>query len=109
MSASMCNKTTARFLEEYRELPALWQVRSTEHSNRGQRDETWHDAHLNFLKKNVDSIRASFRILKCTRKVGSELMPGSQVKLAQPYRDTFTYFTFFFTQFTALREVKTPP
>jgi hypothetical protein len=28
-----------RFLEEYRELPVLWQVRSADYSNRAKRDE----------------------------------------------------------------------
>ena len=48
MSASMCNKTVmspeflTRFLGEYRALPGLWQVPSTEYPNRGKRDELWY-------------------------------------------------------------------
>jgi hypothetical protein len=114
MSASM-SKTfmsldfLTEFLEEYHELPVLWQVRSADYSNKAKRDEAWDicvqftrekipDAHLCFVKKTVDSIRASFRkelrrvrdsilspllqlasmnsfwILKCTSKVRSPLM-----------------------------------
>jgi hypothetical protein len=77
MSASM-SKTfmspdfLTRFLEDYRELPVLWQVRRADYSNRAKRDEAWDllmqftrekisDADLCFVKKNVYSIRASFR------------------------------------------------
>jgi hypothetical protein len=30
-----------KFLEEYRELPVLWQVRSADYSKRANRDEAW--------------------------------------------------------------------
>jgi hypothetical protein len=77
MSASM-SKTfmspdfLTKFLEEYCELPVLWQVRSADYSNRAKRDEVWDllmqftrekipDADLCFVKKKVDSIRASSR------------------------------------------------
>ena len=30
-----------KFLEEYREMPVLWQVRSADYSNRKKRDEAW--------------------------------------------------------------------
>jgi hypothetical protein len=46
MSASM-SKTfmspdfLTKILEEYRELPVLWQVRSADNSNRAKRDEAW--------------------------------------------------------------------
>jgi hypothetical protein len=61
-----------KFLEEYRELPVSWQVRSSYYSNRAKRDEAWDllvqfmrekipGAELCFVKKKVDSIRASFR------------------------------------------------
>jgi hypothetical protein len=46
MSASM-SKTfmspefLTKFLEEYREFPVLWQVRSADYSNRAKRDEAW--------------------------------------------------------------------
>jgi hypothetical protein len=50
------------FLEEYRELPVLWQVRSPDYSNRAKRHEAWDllvqftrekipDADLCFIKK----------------------------------------------------------
>jgi hypothetical protein len=53
-------------------LPVLWQVRSADYSNRAKRDELWDllvqfmrekipDVDLCFVKKKVDSIRASFR------------------------------------------------
>jgi hypothetical protein len=78
MSASRPNKTftspdfLTKFLEEYRELPVLWQVRSADYSNGAKRDDALHslveftrekipDADLCFVKKKVDSIRASFR------------------------------------------------
>jgi hypothetical protein len=47
MSASMSNKTfispdfLTTFSEEYGELPILWQVRSSDYSNRAKRDEVW--------------------------------------------------------------------
>jgi hypothetical protein len=61
-----------KFLEEHRELPVMWQVRSADCSNRAKRDDAWDllvqftrekipDADLCFVKKTVDSIRASFR------------------------------------------------
>jgi hypothetical protein len=37
-----------KFLEEYRELPVLWQVRSAHYSNRAKRDEAW-DLLVQFL------------------------------------------------------------
>ena len=105
MSASMCNKTfmspefLTRFLEEYRELPVLWQVRSTEYSNRGKRDEAWDllvqftrekiaDADLNFVKKKVDSIRASFR--KELRRVRESKRSGASGD--DVYKPTLWYF-----------------
>ncbi|XP_023722064.1 uncharacterized protein LOC111872416 isoform X3 [Cryptotermes secundus] len=105
MSASMCNKTfmspefLTRFLEAYRELPVLWQVRSTEYSNRGKRDEAWdllvqftrekiHDADLNFVKKKVDSIRASFR--KELRRVRESKRRGASGD--DVYKPTLWYF-----------------
>jgi hypothetical protein len=77
MSASMSKTfvnpdSFTKFLEEHRELPALWQVRSADYSKRAKRDEAWDllvqftrekipDADLCYVKKKVDSIRASFR------------------------------------------------
>jgi hypothetical protein len=37
-----------KFLEEYRELPVLWQVLSAGYSNRAKRDEAW-DLLVRFL------------------------------------------------------------
>jgi hypothetical protein len=37
-----------KFLEEHREFPVLWQVRSADYSNRATRDETW-DLLVQFL------------------------------------------------------------
>jgi hypothetical protein len=56
-----------KFLEEYSEIPVLWQVRSADYSNRTKREEAWDllvqltEADLCFFKKKVNSIRASFR------------------------------------------------
>jgi hypothetical protein len=61
-----------KFLEEYREMPVLWQVRSADYSNTTKWDEAWDlllqlttekipEADFCFVKKNVDSIRSSFR------------------------------------------------
>jgi hypothetical protein len=68
----MSSDFLTKFLEEYREMPVLWQVRSADYSNRTKRDEAWDllmqltgekipEADLCFVKKKVDSIRASFR------------------------------------------------
>ncbi|PNF41957.1 hypothetical protein B7P43_G14649, partial [Cryptotermes secundus] len=88
-----------RFLEKYRELPVLWQVRSTEYSNRRKRDEAWdllvqftrekiRDADLNFVKKKVDSIRASFR--KELRRVRESKRRGASG--VDVYKPTLWYF-----------------
>jgi hypothetical protein len=61
-----------KFLEKYSGFPVLWQVRSADYSNRAKRDEALGllvqftrekipDADLCFVKKIVDSSRASFR------------------------------------------------
>jgi hypothetical protein len=53
-------------------MPVLWQVRSADYLNRAKWDEAWDllvqftrekipDADLCFVKKKMDSIRASFR------------------------------------------------
>jgi hypothetical protein len=53
-------------------MPVLWQVHSADYSNRTKRDEAWDlllqltrdkipEVDLCFVKKKVDSIRASFR------------------------------------------------
>jgi hypothetical protein len=75
MSASMSKTFMSsdfliKFLEEYREFPVLWQVRSADYSNMAKRDEALDllvqftrekipDGDLCFFKKTVDSIRAS--------------------------------------------------
>ncbi len=52
------------FIEEYRQFPCLWNVKSKDFSNRNMRDEAWDhlllvtrdkvpNADLNFLKKKV--------------------------------------------------------
>ena len=46
MSVTMSKTFTSpdfltKFLEEYREMPVLWQVRSADYSNRTKRDEAW--------------------------------------------------------------------
>jgi hypothetical protein len=57
MSASM-SKTfmspdfLTKFLEECRELPVLWQVRSPDYSNRAKRDEAW-DILVQFTREKV--------------------------------------------------------
>ena len=38
---SMSPDFLTKFLEEYREMPVLWQVRSADYSNRTKRDEAW--------------------------------------------------------------------
>jgi hypothetical protein len=61
----MSHDFLTKFLEEYRELPVLWQVRSADYSSRAKRDEAWDllvqftrekipDADLCFVKKSVD-------------------------------------------------------
>jgi hypothetical protein len=68
----MSRDVLIKFLDVYREMPVLWQVRSADYSNRTKRYEAWDllvqlsrekipEADLCFVKKKVDSIRASFR------------------------------------------------
>jgi hypothetical protein len=50
-----------KLLEEYRELPVLWQVRSADYSNRAKRDEAW-DLLVQFTREKIpdaDSPRSS--------------------------------------------------
>jgi hypothetical protein len=88
-----------KFLEEYREMPVLWQVRSADYSNRTKRDEAWDslvqltrekipEADLCFVKKKVDSIRASFR--KELRRVRDSKRSGLSADDA--YKPTLWYF-----------------
>jgi hypothetical protein len=78
-----------RFLEEYRELPVLWQVHSADYSNRAKRDEAW-DLFVQFRfllffllntphSSSIITAAATcfdelIWILKYTNKVGSPLM-----------------------------------
>jgi hypothetical protein len=54
----MANKTfmspdfLTMFLEEYRDLPVLWQVRSADYSNRTKRDEAW-DLLVQFKREKI--------------------------------------------------------
>ncbi|KDR14294.1 uncharacterized protein LOC110834627 [Zootermopsis nevadensis] len=105
MSASMANKMfmspdfVTKFLEEYRELPVLWKVRSADYSNRAKRDKAWDllvqftrekipDADLQFVKKKVDSIRASFR--KELRRVRDSKRSGASED--EVYKPKLWYF-----------------
>jgi hypothetical protein len=88
-----------KFLEEYREMPVLWQVRSADYSNRKKRNEAWDllvhltrekipEADLCFVKKKVDSIRASFR--KELRRVRDSKRRG--LSADDVYKPTLWYF-----------------
>jgi len=88
-----------KFLEEYREMPVLWQVRSADYSNRTKRDEAWDslvqltrekipEADLCFVEKKVDSIRASVR--KELRRVRDSKRSGLSADDA--YKPTLWYF-----------------
>jgi hypothetical protein len=57
MLASMSKTFTSpdfltKFLEEYRELPVLCQVRSADYSNRAKRDEAW-DLLMQFTREKI--------------------------------------------------------
>jgi hypothetical protein len=107
MLASMSNTSNifmspdflTKFLEVYRESPALWQVRSLDYSNRAKRTRAWDllvqftrekisDADLCFVKKRVKSIRASFR--KELRRVRDSKRSGSSAD--DVYKPTLWYF-----------------
>jgi len=88
-----------KFLKEYREMPVLWRVRSADYSNRTKRDEAWGllvqltrekipEADLCFVKKKVDSIRASFR--KELRRVRDSKRSGMSAD--DVYKPTLWYF-----------------
>ena len=123
MSASMCNKTfmspefLTRFLEEYRALPALWQVRSTEYSNWGKRVEAWdllvhfspffsflyrtHHIHLVLSPLLLLASMNSFWILNVRAKLGvsscvcGEINPSPAPEASSPSRnrepDSYVY------------------
>jgi hypothetical protein len=50
-----------KFLEEYRELPVLWEVRSADYSNRATRDEAW-DLHVQFRREKIPDADLCFAI-----------------------------------------------
>jgi hypothetical protein len=88
-----------KLLEEYREMPVLWQVRSASYSNRTKRDEAWDllvqltrekipEAALCFVKNKVDSIRASFR--KELRRLRDSKRTG--LSADDVYKPTLWYF-----------------
>jgi len=88
-----------KFLEEYREMPVLWQVRSADYSNRTKRDVAWDslvqltrekipEADLCFVEKKVDSIRASVR--KELRRVRDS--KRSCLSADDAYKPTLWYF-----------------
>lgn len=99
----------SRFIEEYRELPCLWKVRCADYMNKMKRDEAWEtllqvtkeklpEADLNFVKKKVDNIRASFR--KELRKVRESSRSGASAD--ESYKPTLWYFDLL--SFTAEQE-----
>jgi hypothetical protein len=101
-----------KFLEEYREMPVLWQVRSADYSSRTKRDEAWDllvqltrekvpEADLCFVKKKVDSIRASFR--KEMRRVRESKRSG--LSADDVYKPTLWYFDLLL--FTADQDIHT--
>ena len=101
-----------KFLEEYREMPVLWQVRSADYSNRTKRDEAWDllvqltrekipEADLCFVKKKVDPIRAPFR--KEMRRVRDSKRSGLSV--VDVYKPTLWYLLLF----TADQDIPFPP
>jgi hypothetical protein len=71
MSASMSKTFISpdfliKFLEEYRELPVLWQVRSEDFSNRAKRDEAW-DLLVQFTREKIPDADFCFvNLLRCT-------------------------------------------
>ncbi|XP_047738613.1 uncharacterized protein LOC108669816 isoform X4 [Hyalella azteca] len=100
---------STKFIEEYRKLPCLWKVRCSEYSNKWRRDEAWEhlvgitrekevNADLNFVKKKVDNIRASFR--KELRKIRESTQSGASSD--DTYIPTLWYFELF--KFTAEQE-----
>jgi hypothetical protein len=48
----MSHDFLTKFLEEYRELPVLWQVPSADYSNRAKRDEAW-DLLVQFTREKI--------------------------------------------------------
>ncbi|KAG8254997.1 hypothetical protein J6590_103144 [Homalodisca vitripennis] len=97
------------FIEEYRNLPCLWKVRSAEYSNKFKRDTAWEhllqitkekipNADTNFVKRKVDDLRAAFR--KEMRKVRDRTRSGASAD--DTYTPTLWYFELM--KFTAEQE-----
>ncbi|KAG8324361.1 hypothetical protein J6590_094309 [Homalodisca vitripennis] len=97
------------FIEEYRNLPCLWKVRSAEYSNKFKRDTAWEhllqitketipNADTNFVKRKVDNLRATFR--KEMRKVRDSTRSGASAD--NTYTPTLWYFELM--KFTAEQE-----
>ncbi|KAG8240517.1 hypothetical protein J6590_106751 [Homalodisca vitripennis] len=97
------------FIEEYRNLPCLWKVRSAEYSNKFKRDTAWEhllqitkekipNADTNFVKRKVDNLRAAFR--KEMRKVRDSTRSGASAD--DTYTPTLWYFELM--KFTAEQE-----
>ncbi|XP_018015340.1 uncharacterized protein LOC108672216 [Hyalella azteca] len=98
-----------KFKDEYRNLPCLWKVRCSEYSNKSKRDKAWEhlvgitrekvvNADLNFVKKKVDNIRASFR--NELRKIRESTRSGASSD--DTYIPTLWYFELL--KFTAEQE-----
>ncbi|KAG8224830.1 hypothetical protein J437_LFUL002277 [Ladona fulva] len=102
----------ARFIELYHDLPALWNVGDADYTNRAKRSEAWdtlveftrsriRDADLPFVKKKLESIRASFR--KELRRVKESRRSG--VPEEYVYKPTLWYYDLLlFTAFTPDQE-----
>jgi hypothetical protein len=97
----MSPKFLTKFLEEYRELPVLWQVHSADYSNRIKRDEAW-DLLVQFTREKIPDADTphSSSIITAAATCLDELIldtemyeqswePGSGVKLAKP--DSYVY------------------
>ncbi|KAG8329021.1 hypothetical protein J6590_097061 [Homalodisca vitripennis] len=96
-------------IEEYRNLPCLWKVRSAEYSNKFKLDTAWEhllqitkekipNADTNFVKRKVDNLRAAFR--KEMRKVRDSTRSGASAD--DTYTPTLWYFELM--KFTAEHE-----
>lgn len=98
-----------QFIDEYRNLPCLWKVRSAEYSNKLKRDAAWEhllqitkhkipNADSSFVKRKVDNIRAAFR--KEMRKMRDSTRSGASAD--DTYTPTLWYFELL--KFTAEQE-----
>jgi hypothetical protein len=55
----MSSDYLTKFLEECREMPVLWQVRSTDYSNRTKRDEAW-DLLVQLTREKIPEVDLCF-------------------------------------------------